>query len=58
MEILYGAAHHLLCQQSTNPMNIVIMALQAHIVVLVFSEIYSRKFFPLNVLFHSLLVVF
>jgi len=44
MESLYGAAHHLFCQGSTNPMHIVIMALKAHIVVLVFSEIYSRKF--------------
>jgi len=45
MEILYGAAHHHLCQGSTNPMHIVIVALQTHIVMLVFSEIYSRKFF-------------
>jgi len=42
---LDGAAHHLLCQGSTNPMHSLIMALQAHIVVLVFAEIYSRKFF-------------
>jgi hypothetical protein len=44
MEILYGAAHYHLCQGSTNPMHIVIMELQADIVVLVFSEMYSRKF--------------
>ena len=47
METLHEAALHLHCQVSTNPMRIVIVALQAHIVVQVFSEYARGISFPL-----------